>query len=154
MAEKGDWDEPPEDLPQTPPRRVAPLRKASSGVVVDRAAALAEFADVDVHMLDSSPTLSPERHIRAEASVSRSVERALPVSSSVGPMPSQAPRPKVAPQSAVKVRVQHEWSKEIRQKLRQVFKINEFRTNQEDAIDATMQGKDGKLADATPSDCR
>ncbi|BEI85126.1 hypothetical protein CcaverHIS002_0505270 [Cutaneotrichosporon cavernicola] len=68
MAEEGDWDEPPEDRPRTPPRRIAPLRKAASGVVVDRAAALAEFEGVDVHMLDSSPPQSPERPIRAEAS--------------------------------------------------------------------------------------
>ncbi|BEJ15894.1 hypothetical protein CspHIS471_0504990 [Cutaneotrichosporon sp. HIS471] len=142
MAEEGDWDEPPEDRPRTPPRRIAPLRKAASGVVVDRAAALAEFEDVDVHMLDSSPPRSPERPIRAEASVSRPVQRAAPTSSPMGPTPTQAPPPRPAPLSVVKPRERHDWTLEIHQKLRQVFKINMFRTNQEDAINATMAGKD------------
>ncbi|GMK55565.1 hypothetical protein CspeluHIS016_0206210 [Cutaneotrichosporon spelunceum] len=145
MAEEGDWDGPPEDLPKTPTRRTAPpLRKASSGVVVDRAAALAEFNDVDVHMLDSSPPRSPERSIRVEGSTSRAVQRAASRSSPNDPKPTRArpPQPGLTPRSIVKPRRKHGWSVEIHQKLRQVFKINMFRTNQEDAIDATMAGKD------------
>ncbi len=149
MAEEGDW-EPPEDLPQTPPHRTAPLRKASSGVVVDRAAALAEFEDVDVHMLESSPPRSPERPIRAEASVSRSVQRAGPESSPMGPRPTQTPRAKVAEPAAVVPRKVYDWTPEIEHNLHNVFKLNKFRTNQEDAINATMAGKDGTLMPTRP----
>ncbi|CAK9781434.1 unnamed protein product [Cutaneotrichosporon oleaginosum] len=136
-----EWEVESEDVPRTPPSRSAPRRKAPLGAAIDRTAALAEFADIDVSMLNSSPPRSPEPPIRSEASATRSVQSAVVVSPK-GPMPSQAPWPKPAPPSAVKQRVQYGWTKEIRNKLRQVFKITDFRTNQEDAINATMEGKD------------
>ena len=47
-------------------------------------------------------------------------------------------------QKATKVDMQHPWSKEVNQKLRQVFKLPRFRTHQKEAIDETMAGKDGQ----------
>jgi bloom syndrome protein len=42
------------------------------------------------------------------------------------------------------VDIKHPWSKELEQKLRQVFKLPKFRMHQKEAIDETMAGKDGQ----------
>lgn len=143
MAEHDDWDEPPEDMiPQTPPRRTAPLRKTSSGVVADRDSAIAEFANLDVNVLDSSPIKSPERPIRAEASASRPVPRAARRSSPIGPMPSQVARREPPPPPAATVKAE-KWDKDVERKLRHLFGLPRFRHNQREAVNATLAGKDG-----------
>lgn len=43
------------------------------------------------------------------------------------------------------VEKQYAWSKEVNQKLRQVFMLPNFRTHQKEAIDETMAGRDGKI---------
>lgn len=138
MAEEA-WDEPPEDMiPQTPPRRLAPLRKASSGVVTDRDSALAEFADFDVTMLDSSPPRSPQRHpIRAEASANRSAPQALLTT----PKKTKAIRP---PPAASPAPPPERWDREVEDKLRGLFKLPNFRKNQRKAVNAAMAGRDGE----------
>jgi bloom syndrome protein len=37
------------------------------------------------------------------------------------------------------------WSKEVDQKLRQIFGLPKFRHHQKEAIDVTMSGKDGEF---------
>jgi hypothetical protein len=43
----------------------------------------------------------------------------------------------------VKPDVKYPWTKEVEQKLRQVFGLPRFRLHQKEAIDETMAGKDG-----------
>ncbi len=125
--------------PSTPPRQVTPPRTAKrlSKATTKKAA----FAQQDVIPVDDffSPSqhATPNRPPRAEASSARSALG--------GPGPSSsACAQRVQAQKAVKVDVQHAWSKEVKQKLRQVFKLPGFRTHQKEAIDETMAGKDGE----------
>jgi superfamily II DNA helicase RecQ len=60
-------------------------------------------------------------------------------------MPTSTARVPVAAQKQVKVDIEYEWTKEIRTKLSKVFKLQSFRQNQKEAIDATMAGDDGEL---------
>jgi superfamily II DNA helicase RecQ len=55
--------------------------------------------------------------------------------------PAPAAKTPVTPNDSGKT---HPWSREVAQKLKQVFKLTGFRENQKAAIDATMSGKDGK----------
>lgn len=154
MAEQDGWDEPPEELvPQTPPRRNATaLSRTTSGVVADRDTALAEFADFDVHMLDSSPLKSPERPIRTEASTYRPPPQP-PTSSPVGgPAPSQQQPRIVPPSSTVKNIEKCKWDKEVEFRLREQFKLSSFRHNQREAINETMAGNDGESNPIVHSD--
>lgn len=98
-------------------------------------AAMDELAGLSVEQIFSSPPPPPEpprppRPVRTEASSAR----------------SEPTLPHVTAPRTVAVEVQHRWSKEVEQKLRQVFKLPRFRTHQKEAIDETMAGRDGGSA--------
>ncbi|KAK4688907.1 bloom syndrome protein, partial [Tremellales sp. Uapishka_1] len=60
-----------------------------------------------------------------------------------GPGPSSsAMRLKAPAPRQIKVDIKHAWSKEVEQKLRQIFKLPRFRQHQKEAIDETMAGRD------------
>ncbi|ORY29016.1 hypothetical protein BCR39DRAFT_533606 [Naematelia encephala] len=121
---------PPSDSPapkNTPPRS---RRKA----VARPAPNVMDFDDIPPELLFSSPPLSAVQPFpRAEASSSRRPLRDR--------VPASSP-PYVQVPKAIQVDVNYSWSKEVAQKLRQVFKLPNFRTHQKEAIDATMAGKD------------
>lgn len=141
MAEGNFEDEGDEIVPpSTPPREITPpvaLRRSTQAKPISKKAALAELQDVPINAFFSSPQhATPHGPPRAEASFARSDPG--------GPGPSSsAAAQRVQAQKAVKVDVQYPWSKEVSQKLRQIFKLPRFRTHQKEAIDETMAGKDG-----------
>lgn len=139
MAEE-DWDDPPEELvpasspalvrPQTPPSRT---RASRSNVMATRT----ERNGSSIDSSFSSPvcTTAAVASVRVEVSPARTI---------VNQPASTSTTPQVTGPRTVYVGVQHKWSKEVEQKLRQVFKLPKFRTHQKEAIDETMAGKDGK----------
>jgi bloom syndrome protein len=137
---------PPPPSFSTPPRSV----RTVAPVQIDHTAALAELEDIPPDFFSSPPASAhtPNRPPpRAEASSARSIAG--------GPGPSSsAQRAEVAAQQrqlvqgprTVKVDVKHPWTKEVEQKLRQVFKLPKFRTHQKEAVDETMAGNDGEFS--------
>ena len=127
--------------PSTPPRSVSPQhssRQSSKAGPAFRKEGLAELRDTHVDAYCSSPVkATPNRPPRAEASSARTIIRSPGTSSSAIIQGVQA-------RKAVIIDAQHPWSKEVDQKLRQVFKLPRFRTHQREAIDETMAGKDGE----------
>ena len=126
--------------PSTPPREPSRSTQRSSKATnaLKQKGAPAELVDVSIDAFFSSPQhATSHRPPRAETSSARSALG--------GPGPSSSANiQRVQAQKAVKVDVQHPWSKEVNQKLRQVFKLPGFRTHQREAIDETMAGKDGE----------
>ena len=127
--------------PSTPPRAVTSQqssRQSPKAGPASRKAGLAELRDAHVEAFCSSPVrTTPNRPPRAEASSARSILG--------GPCSSiSAAARGVQARKAVIVDIQHPWSREVDQKLRQVFKLPRFRTHQKEAINVTMAGKDGK----------
>jgi bloom syndrome protein len=135
---------PPPPSFSTPPRSV----RTAAPAHIDHTAALVELEDIPPDFFSSplafahTPNRPPPR---AEASSARSIAG--------GPGPSSsAQRAEVAAQQrqlvqgprTIKVDVKHPWTKEVEQKLRQVFKLPKFRTHQKEAVDETMAGKDGE----------
>lgn len=154
MAEE-EWQEDPTELvpassplqprqPRTPPRQTrgasAPRRNLAAS------AALAEFNDIPHEFLFSSspPPHTTPQPVRVEASSARS---AL---GGPGP-PSSDPAGRVAAPRIVQVAAKYPWDKEVEQKLHQVFKIPQFRLNQKEAVDETMNGKDGECSNRQSS---
>jgi bloom syndrome protein len=125
---------PPSSFEQqsTPPR---PQRTIRAPAPPDPVAAAAEFNDIPMHDIFSSPTSTPVRLPRVQGSMERSAK--------AGPGPSSsASRPQ--PARKIVIEKQHSWSKEVDQKRRQIFKLPRFREHQKEAIDETMAGKDGR----------
>lgn len=123
--------------PTSPSRQPSPPREQE---MID------EINDIPPEFF-SSPVAGPSRMPRAESSnrQMRGSSQAL-----AGPGPStqaQATQAKLRAQrspSPVAPQIQHPWSKEVEQKLRQVFNLPKFRHHQKEAIDVTMAGKDGE----------
>lgn len=84
----------------------------------------------------SSPAEITRRPARVEVPSSASMEQNSSAAQSSG---SVAVTPRIH-----QVEKQYAWSKEVNQKLRQVFMLPNFRTHQKEAIDETMAGKDGE----------
>ena len=133
--------------PTSPPGpKITPpptIRRGVNDPQASRKATIAELDDLpDDAFLLSSPRVSPraatQRPPRIEASAARSTLGGPGPSSSAAATQVQAPK-------AVKVDVKHPWSKEVDQKLRQIFKLPKFRKHQKEAIDETLSGKDGEL---------
>lgn len=112
-----------------------------------------EFHDIPFNEIFSSPT-SPTRNlpnppIRAESSPPKPID---PPRASVIAGPSRQPMethspvkeavPAVPQHRVIPLEITHRWSKEVNQKLRQVFKLPNFRKHQKEAIDETMAGRD------------
>jgi len=136
--------------PSTPPRQPTPPRpsfgSSKAAITAKRKASAAELVDVPMNVFLSSSQDIPTHHLPgSESTVAppRASSSARPALAGPGPA-SSAYAQRVQAQKAVKVDVQHSWSKEVTQKLRQVFKLPGFRTHQKEAIDETMGGKDGK----------
>lgn len=139
MAEE-DWEDPPEELvPPSSPPPPPPSRTRST----KRAPQPAMMGNPVGQTMSSPPRATPSRPpVRIEAS------------------PARSDLPRVAPSSAsskvtsreVAMEVKHKWSKEVEQKLRQVFKLPRFRTHQKEAIDETMAGRDGDVKHTTSAD--
>lgn len=136
--------------PSTPPRQPTPprpsFRSSKAAITAKRKASAAELVDVPMNVFLSSPQDIPTHQLPgSESTVAppRASSSARPALAGPGPA-SSAYAQRVQAQKAVKVDVQHSWSKEVTQKLRQVFKLPGFRTHQKEAIDETMGGKDGK----------
>ncbi|WVR05784.1 hypothetical protein IAU60_002809 [Kwoniella sp. DSM 27419] len=116
--------------PVTPPsRNVGPPRSA-------RLAAMEETAGIPPGDL-----LSPEP-VKPSAALSR-----FDSSRSRFPITESAPRARspvklISPQRTVPVEIKHPWTKEVEHKLRQIFKLPNFRKHQKEAINETMAGKD------------
>jgi hypothetical protein len=109
------------------------------------AAAMAEMEDLPIDDIFSSPTaLPPSRPIRHEASTARSMM------GGPGPSTQQAQQARAqaireAPPAPVQLMKKHPWTKEIDKKLREIFKLPGFRHHQREAVDATMEGRDGEF---------
>lgn len=147
MAEQEEMDMAREmEVPETPPAHRA---------------AIAELEDIPPELLFSSPPPVPtsrphqqQQPVRVSASAARSTQagpsRLGVVASPAfqGPGPSQ-PRQRAPPRGEEVVAVQPEkvypWSKEIKQRLVQTFRLPGFRKHQKEAIDAIMSGKDGEF---------
>lgn len=128
--------------PFTPPRQNQPLPP----VPINEQAALSEFADLPMDEIFSSPIKTPPRPSRNQQSSSQIGQDAL---GGPGPSSSAARAARVAavalqPRTIV-VEKKYAWTKEVETKLRQVFKLPDFRKHQKEAINETMAGKDGEL---------
>lgn len=157
--------------PSSPPARpihTRPPARPSAPLHQRAQAAIAELEDIPMEaFFDSPPPAQQAQRAkplppRTEASASRAMRGPGP-SSPVAPigMSSQAlagPGPSSSAARArrqavlagpapavVKPDIKHPWTKEVEQKLRQVFGLPKFRLHQKEAIDETMAGKDGEL---------
>lgn len=95
-----------------------------------------------------SPVPSPSRLPRPEAPVAQKAQQALSSPALAGPGPSTQASQRLRaqpPPSPPKPQRIYPWSKEVEQKLRQVFGLPKFRHHQKEAIDVTMAGEDGEL---------
>lgn len=122
------------ELPRTP-RRLGPQSSMHD-------LAAAEMNGLDVEAIFSpSPSPSPPP--------ATSVSRRPPTESSSSSSATSANRVASDPVTGAprihSVEKQYPWTKEVNQKLRQVFMLPGFRALQKEAIDVTMSGKDGAL---------
>ncbi|WVW82165.1 hypothetical protein I302_104171 [Kwoniella bestiolae CBS 10118] len=150
MAEEGFGEEDPEEMlipPSSPPPRAItppPVRsqwKQPPLPPPSKSAAIAEIEDIAVEEIFSSPvqaatSLPPPP--RVVASQARSVLGG-PRPSSSPPKPPNAQPPQ---QRIIQVEKTYAWTKEVEQRLRQMFKLPNFRKHQKEAINETMAGKD------------
>lgn len=126
--------------PQTP-RRLAPQPSVEA-----QAEEVMQGVDLKAFWSPSpSPSRSPPppaeftgRPARNQVSLSTPMPRPGPAAADVSEPAAVTPR-------IHQVEKQYPWSKEVNQKLRQVFMLPNFRTHQKEAIDETMAGRDGKL---------
>lgn len=143
---------PPRTAVRTSTRQPQPLL-APEAIFQDTGHLPDEFHDIPFSEIFSSPT-SPTRNLanaplRVESSPPKSID--LPRSSAMAG-PSRQPMethsliketvPAVPQHRVIPLEITHPWSKEVNQKLRQVFKLPNFRKHQKEAIDETMAGKD------------
>lgn len=132
--------------PSSPPVVRTPQRLAPQASVEVLAEEAMQGVDVDDIW---SPSPSPTRSLPpplqtaggpARREVQPSTSRLDAGAAGVAQSPAVAPR-------IHQVEKQYPWTKEVNQKLRQVFMLPNFRTHQKEAIDETMAGRDGKLAE-------
>nr|KIR48852.1 bloom syndrome protein [Cryptococcus bacillisporus CA1280] len=168
MAEKDfhDLDEEPVLVPPSTPPAASPPRiavrtsarqpqpsLAPEAISQDTGHLPDEFHDIPFSEIFSSPT-SPTRNLlnaplRVESSPPKPID--LPRPSAIAgpsrqPMETHSPIKETVPavprHRVIPLEITHPWSKEVNQKLRQVFKLPNFRKHQKEAIDETMAGKD------------
>ncbi|KAK6905567.1 hypothetical protein I203_106397 [Kwoniella mangroviensis CBS 8507] len=148
MAEEGfgEEDDPEEMLippSSPPPRAITPpprsQRKQPPQPPPSKSAAIAEMEDLAVEEIFSSPIqVTSQLPPRVVASQARSVLGGpRPPSSPPKPPNVQAPQ-----QRTIQVEKTYPWTKEVEHKLRQMFKLPNFRKHQKEAINETMAGKD------------
>jgi bloom syndrome protein len=122
---------------------------------------LAELDDIPADALFSSPPPVPiprpqnlSQNVRVSDSATRplagksvqpkmssgSLARSMALG---GPQPAISSSPDGASETTVPDTI-HPWSKEIKQRLKQTFRLSGFRKHQREAVDATMAGKDGE----------
>ncbi|WRT64029.1 uncharacterized protein IL334_000956 [Kwoniella shivajii] len=127
-----------------PPRAITPPPRSSRNKHLQpqppsKSAAIAEIQDLAAEEIFSSPIHSTSNlPPRVEASQARSaIGGPGPSSSARKPLPVQ-----VAQQRTIVVEKTYPWTKEVETKLRQMFKLPNFRKHQKEAINETMAGKD------------
>ncbi|OXG34723.1 bloom syndrome protein [Cryptococcus neoformans Bt120] len=172
MAEKDfhDLEEEPVLVPPSTPPSASPPRVATKmfarqpqpllapannmqAILQDTGHLPDEFHDIPFDEIFSSPTSPthnlPNPPLRAESSPPKPIDPPR-LSAIAGPsrqpMETRSPIkeavPAVPQHRVIPLEVTHPWSKEVNQKLRQVFKLPNFRKHQKEAIDETMAGKD------------
>lgn len=132
-------------LPKSAPAPRTPRRLAPQPSVEAQAEEAMQGVDLDAIWSPSpSPSRSPPppseflgRPARNLVSAPTSTSRASDPTAGVSDAGALTPR-------VHQIEKQYAWSKEVNQKLRQVFMLPNFRTHQKEAIDETMAGRDGE----------
>ncbi|WWC86120.1 uncharacterized protein L201_000991 [Kwoniella dendrophila CBS 6074] len=131
---------PPPRVVTPPPRNVRKQQQQQQPPY--RSAALAEIEDIDIEEIFSSP-IQAISHLppRVESSQARSALGG-PGPSSTAAAAARRQAMQTPQQRTIQVEKTYPWTKEVENKLRQMFKLPNFRKHQKEAINETMAGKD------------
>lgn len=137
-------------LPQSPSPAAQLALLASSSPHVDAQSAIAVLDADEATALRHPSTTSALPRPRVASDDFEIMGPPQPASPSDDLMAAAGPSRSV-PEPAHQPEKIYPWTKEVKQKLKGIFKMAGFRRNQKEIIDATLSGKDGESAEDSAS---